>query len=284
MTEYRLIDCGDQKKLEQVGEYLIIRPCPQAMWPKTLDAEWTKAVSEFQRGEGEKGTWKNLNPNPELKRKNAGPGIPENWTVESQDGLKWQVEPNQFGNIGIFTEHWIYAPSLPSFFNKKDKILNLFSYTGSNAMGLIKAGFEVTAVDSSSAAMDSYTMNLGLNALSRNGQRLILEDAQKFMQKEEKRAAKYGGIIIDAPSYGRGTKGEVFKIEENLIKLLELSKQILLPNGKIILTLHSPRFTPTILKVMIQKLFPNKTVETSEIIQECQSKIPLPSGFLVKIY
>ncbi len=284
MTEYRLIDCGDQKKLEQAGEYRIIRPCPQAMWPKTLDAEWAKAESEFMRGEGEKGVWKNLNPNPEVKRKQAGPGIPENWTVESPDGLKWQVEPNQFGNIGIFTEHWIYAPSLVDFFNKKDKILNLFSYTGSNAMGLIKAGFEVTAVDSSSAAMDSYTMNLGLNSLSRNGQRLILEDAQKFMQKEEKRAAKYGGIIIDAPSYGRGTKGEVFKIEENLIKLLELSKQILTPNGKIILTLHSPRFTPTILKVMIQKLFPNKTVETSEIIQICESKIPLPSGFLVRIY
>jgi len=284
MTEYRLIDCGDQKKLEQVGEYRIIRPCPQAMWPKTLEAEWEKADSIFVRGEGEKGYWKNLKPNQDVKRKQAGQGVPETWITTSKEGIQWQVEPNDFGNIGIFTEHWIYAPSLATFFDKKEKILNLFSYTGSNAMGLIAQGFQITAVDSSNAAMDSYTMNMGLNKFSRVGQRLILEDAVKFLQKEERREALYGGIMIDAPSYGRGTKGEVFKIEDNLIKLLELSKQILLPNGKIVLTLHSPRFTPTILKVMIQKLFPDKTVEAEEIIQICESKVPLPSGFLVKIY
>ena len=284
MTEYSLIDCGDQKKLEQVGEYRIIRPCPQAMWPKTLLDEWTKADSEFYRGEGEKGIWKNLKPKAVVKRNKAGQGIPENWVAESKDGLKWQVEPNEFGNIGIFTEHWIYAPSLTTFFQKDAKILNLFSYTGSNAIGLIRKGFQVTSVDSSSSAMDSYTMNLGLNNLSRVGQRLILEDVQKFLQKEERRDAKYGGIIIDAPSYGRGTKGEVFKIEEGLVKLLEMAKNLLDRNGRIILTLHSPRFTPTILRVMVQKLFPTKTVETEEIIQTCQSNIPLPSGFLVKVY
>ena len=284
MSQYSLIDCGDQKKLEQVGDYLIIRPCPQAMWPKTLEKEWQQADSEFYRGEGEKGIWKNLKPNPDVKRNKAGAGIPETWIVESPDGLKWQVEPNEFGNIGIFTEHWMYSIGLPSFFRKDDKILNLFSYTGSNAMALINAGFQVTAVDSSHSAMDSYTMNLGLNSLSRTGQRLILEDAQKFLNKEERREAKYGGIMIDAPSYGRGTKGEVFKIEENLVKLLEHAKAMLAPRGKIILTLHSPRFTPTILRVMIQKLFPDKTVESEEIIQTCKSGIPLPSGFLVKIY
>lgn len=283
MSTYRLLDCGDQKKVEIFGDYKLIRPCPQALWHITRPDLWENADSEFVRVEGEKGRWKPTSLPEGLKRKHAGMGVPANWEIQSPDNLHWQVEPNDFGNIGVFTEHWQYAPQMPDFFQNGRKILNLFTYSGSNCVALVKAGFAVTAVDSSKSAMDTYTYNLGLNKLSREGQRLILEDAYKFIAREVRREVLYDGVMIDAPSYGRGTKGEVFKIEDDLVKLLLSCKQLLNPQGRLVLTLHSPRFTPVSLEVLCQTLFPNKNVQAQEIIQTCESGIRLPSGFLVKI-
>jgi 23S rRNA (cytosine1962-C5)-methyltransferase len=283
MSNYRLLDCGDQQKVEIFGEYKLIRPCPQALWPKTKPELWNDADSEFVRGEGEKGHWRALKNPDGLKRKQVGSGLASDWETSSADGLNWQIEPNEFGNIGVFTEHWSYAPSLVDFFDKNGKILNLFSYSGSNCVALVKAGFKVTVVDSSKSAMDTYTYNLGLNNLSREGQRLILEDVFKFIAREERREAKYDGIIMDAPSYGRGTKGEVFKIEDDLVKLLKTCKNLLSSKGKMVLTLHSPRFTPVLLEILCQQIFTNKKVICSEIVLNCESGIRLPSGFLVKI-
>jgi 23S rRNA (cytosine1962-C5)-methyltransferase len=276
---YHLLDCGDQKKVEQFGQYKLIRPCPQALWPITKPELWTNADSEFVRGEGEKGRWKALKTSDGA----LGGGFPAHWEVESPDGLKWLVEPNEFGNVGIFTEHWTYANDLIGFFPLRGKILNLFTYSGSNCLTLVRAGYKVTAVDSSKSAMDTYTYNLGLNNLSREGQRLILEDVYKFVAREQRRGATYDGIMIDAPSYGRGTKGEVFKIEDDLVRLLKVVKDLLAPQGKLVLTLHSPRFTPVSLEIICQQIFPNCPVEAKEIIQVCQSGMRLPSGFLVKV-
>jgi 23S rRNA (cytosine1962-C5)-methyltransferase len=283
MSAYRLLDCGDQKKVEIFGDYKLVRPCPQALWQITKPELWNDVDSEFVRVEGEKGKFKAQNISEGVKRKHAGMGVPEEWVVQSRDGLSWQIEPNEFGNIGVFTEHWTYAPELVNYFEKDAKILNLFTYSGSNCISLVKAGFKVTAVDSSKSAMETYTYNLGLNNLSRDGQRLILEDVYKFIAREERREAKYGGIMIDAPSYGRGTKGEVFKIEDHLVKILETCKNLLDKNGKIVLTLHSPRFTPISLEILCQQLFKDKKVEAREIVQNCESGVRLPSGFLVKI-
>jgi 23S rRNA (cytosine1962-C5)-methyltransferase len=234
----------------------------------------------------------------------------------------WQVEPNDLGNVGVFFEHWEYAPDLVEFFGKKQdennldaqnlkedlgvenwdenqlnsekttvsnnqaptiKILNLFTYSGSNCVSLVKAGLGITAVDSSKTAMDLYNKNLDNNKLKRDGQRMILEDVDKFVEREIRRNAEYDGIMIDAPSYGRGRKGELFKIEENLVRLLKSCQKILKPSGKLVLTLHSPRFTPKILEILVGQIFVDKKVECSEILQKCQSGAPLPSGFLVKV-
>jgi len=279
MSKYRLLDCGDQKKVEIFGDYKLIRPCPQALWEPFDKSLWEDADSFYEKTEGEKGSWKNA----KVKDKRNKTGIPVEWEVESQDGLKWKIEPNEFGNLGVFTEHWIYAKELTEFLDK-GPVLDLFSYTGSNIMALVKSGFKVTVVDSSRSAMDGFTYNMGLNKFSRQGHKLILEDCIKFISRESRRGRKYQSIIIDAPSFGRGTKGEVFKIQDSLTKLVNSSKSILEPNGKLVLTLHSPRFTPHILRIFMQQLFPNKTVETSEILNICESGAELPSGFLVKVY
>jgi 23S rRNA (cytosine1962-C5)-methyltransferase len=286
---YRLLDCGNQKKVEILGmddngkPIKVIRPCPQAMWDVEDPKLWLNPDSEFVIGGGEKGQWKNLKPDPELKRKHQGQGIPDSWEMESPDGIKWVIEANEHGNIGVFTEHWTYVADIQKKFQKNARVLNLFTYSGSNAVWLAKQGYRITAVDSSKAAMDRYTANLDNNEISRNGHKLVLEDVYKFIAREERRESQYDVIMIDAPSYGRGTKGEVFNIEDDFTKLLKTSSKLLSKNGLMVITLHSPRFTPAVLKIITQKLFPKKTVETSEIINMCESGIGLPSGFLVVV-
>lgn len=271
--KYRLLDCGDYKKVEFLGEYKIIRPCPQACWEPFDKNLWKNPDVEFKRTGEEKGEYVKISSRT----------LPKDWTIENEHGIKWEINPNEFGNIGVFTEHWVYAYDLPKFFESK-KILNLFTYSGSSCVNLVNDDFAVTAVDSSKVALSSYTRNLELNGLSRDGQRLILEDCYKFIAREERREAKYDGIMVDAPSYGRGTKGEVFKIEEDLKKILLSCKKILSEKGRMIVTLHSPRFTPKVLEILVSQIFDTKTIETEEILNPCESGVMLPSGFLVKIY
>jgi 23S rRNA (cytosine1962-C5)-methyltransferase len=284
MTSYRLLDCGNQEKIEKLGDYTVVRPCPQAIWKPFNPKLWESADARFDRTVGEKGIWKALKNPENLKRKHLGSGLPENWEITSQSKLKWRVRPNDFGNIGVFTEHWQYAPTLVNWFDKKGKVLNLFAYTGSNALDLVKAGYKVTVVDSSSVALDDYTYNMGLNQLHREGQRFILEDVYKFLAREVRRKSQYESIICDAPSFGRGTKGEVFAIEEDLIKILEATRDLLTKKGRMVLTLHSPRFTPMILQILVTQIFAKKQVEVNEILNPCESGVQLPSGFLVKIW
>jgi 23S rRNA (cytosine1962-C5)-methyltransferase len=274
---YRLIDCGDKMKLEQLGKFAVIRPCPQAIWDKTKPNLWKEGEidAEFVRTTEEKGVWNWKIP--EYK-------IPTNWTLQSKNGLKWEIMPNDFGNISVFVEHWQYVEKLAKEFTPNGKILNLFTYSGSNCVYLASKGFKITAVDSSKSAMNSYAANLSANNIDREGHKLVLEDCFKFVQREVRREAKYDAIQIDAPSYGKGTKKELFKIEDHLTQLLKECKKLITDDGKIVMTLHSPRFTPAILKIMCQQLFPDKKITSEEILVPCESGIDLPSGFLVKIY
>jgi 23S rRNA (cytosine1962-C5)-methyltransferase len=276
---YQLLDCGDGLKLEDFGGWKIIRPAPQAMWGKFKPEMWESADSEFTRTEGEKGSWK------ALSRKAGTPsGLPEEWDIVNDDGIKFVITPNQFGNVGVFTEHWSYVPELGEELDPKSPILNLFTYSGSNCVGLAKRGFKIVAVDSSKSAMNMYTTNLAQNGIDRSGHKLVLEDCFKFVEREGRRGSKYKTIMMDPPSYGRGTKGEIFAIEEHLTKLVKSCLTILTPDGELILTTHSPRFTPENLRIFIQSLMPERRVTVSEILNPCVSGVSLPSGMIVKSY
>lgn len=270
-TKYRLLDCGNKQKVELFGEYKLIRPCPQALWDITDSDLWKNPDAEFTRDNNEKGTWKIFTK------------LPKNWEITGLYDLTWQAEANDFGNLGVFTEHWSYIPDVLKIFDPKHQVLNLFSYTGSNSIPLVSNGYKLTVVDSSKNAMTDYATNLDLNKLSREGQRLILEDALKFITREVRRGNKYNSIMADAPSFGRGTKGEIFNIEDHLTTILEICKQLLTADGKMILTLHSPRFTPAILQILISSIFKDRQVTVTEILNHCDSGQDLPSGFLVKI-
>lgn len=280
---YQLLDCGNSKKLEKFGNFTLIRPAAQAIWqPKKLEL-WENADSEFIVEKGEKGKWKALK-NPEgIKRKKLGNGFDEFWDIQSKDGMNWTIVPNEFGNVGVFTEHWTYVEELSRQFNPKAQILNIFTYAGSNAVYLAKKGFKITAVDSSKVAISNYVNNLEKNKINREGHKLVCEDANKFMQRESRRGAKYKSIMVDAPSFGRGTKGEVFDIESDFAKLILNVKNVLDKDGKLVLTLHSPRYTPKVLENFLQDYFPGKTVSVQEILNPCEYNFALPSGFIAKV-
>jgi len=279
-NQYKLLDCGNQKKLEKFGKYTLIRPCPQAMWNPFAPELWTEADIEFKKTDGEKGQWHFLKKESEGKK----PRWQDlEWEVSSPDGILWQIFLNDYGNVGVFTEHWTYLEEIKKLFNPRKKVLNLFTYSGSSAVSLVKDGYKITAVDSSKAAMDTYTYNLGLNNLSRENQRLILEDAIKFTQREVRRGASYGAVMVDAPSFGRGTKKEVFKIEDDLIKLIRACWAVTDKDGYLLITLHSPRFTAGILEVILSQLMPGKKITVRETIQICQSGAKLPSGYFCLI-
>ncbi len=283
MNTYQLLDSGNRQKLEQVGPYKIIRPAPQAIWEPFNPSLWNDIDSEFVKEKGEKGSWK-PRKNPEgVKRKKLGTGLPENWFVDSPSGLQFKVEPNDYGNIGIFPEHWIYSNELNNLLPKKSKVLNVFTYTGSNCLDLVKSGHLVTVVDSAKTAISGYTFNLGLNKLSRQGQRLVLEDAIKFLDREIRRESKYDCVMIDAPSYGRGTKKEVFDIDESLIKLFQNAKRLAKKDGIVIFTLHSPRYTQAALKQSLEQIFEGKNINIQELMLEAESKSYLTSGTFVQI-
>ena len=276
---YRLLDCGNGQKLEDFGGWKIVRPAPQAMWDKYSPDLWKEIDSEFLRTEGEKGMWK-------AKSKKAGTptGLPEEWEIINDDGVTFSIVPNQFGNLGVFTEHWSYVNELAEEFDRRSPILNLFTYSGSSCIGLAKRGFKIVAVDSSKSAMNLYTTNLDQNGVNRGGHKLVLEDCYKFVEREGRRGSKYQSIMLDPPSYGRGTKGEVFAIEEHLAKLVKSCLAILAPDGELILTTHSPRFTPENLRIFIQSLMPSRKVTVREILNKCESGVSLPSGMIVKSF
>lgn len=283
MSTYQLLDSGNGRKLEQVGDYTIIRPAPQAIWEPFSPELWDNADSEFIKEKGERGVWRARKIPDGVKRKAMGQGIPDSWIVVSPTGIRYHVEPNDFGNIGFFPEHWLYAGDLAPLLAPRSKVLNVFTYTGSNALDLVKAGHDVTVVDSAKTAITTYTNNMESNTLSRKGQRLILEDAVKFMDREVRRKSRYDMVMIDAPSYGRGTKKEIFDLEKKLIKLFENARDLTTRTGSIIFTLHSPRYTHAGLKQTLLQIFPKREIVIQELLLEASNDSYLPSGTLIQI-
>lgn len=283
LKPYILLDAGNGKKVEMVGEYKMIRPSPQAIWEPFDEKLWENADTEFERTAAEKGVWRVRKIPEGVKRRVLGMGVPENWEIINEKGTVFNIEPNQFGNIGVFTEHWSYTDTLLKLFDKKKPVLNLFTYTGSNCMDLAKHGYKIVAVDSSKSSLNGYTNNLQENSVNRQGHKIVLEDCEKFVLREIRRNNKYSSIMVDAPSFGRGTKGEVFNIEDDFVKLIKNVAKLLDKDGKVIITNHSPRFTPKSLEITIAQIFKNKKVTVQEIVQKATSGAELPSGYLVVV-
>lgn len=233
--DYELLDSGEGQKLERFGSFSIARPDPQALWPKRLpDFAWGRADATFHAKSALKGSGKGSAKGttaPEWKKK---AGTPERWNV-SLGGLDFYVKPTSFKHVGIFPEqlsnwHWIgeqITRAKKADPKRKISVLNLFGYTGGATLAAAKAGAEVVHVDGSKVAIGWAKENAELSKLDKKPIRWILDDARAFVKREIKRGNRYDGIIMDPPAFGHGPKKESWKIEEDLLALLNMCKTLL---------------------------------------------------------
>ena len=278
IQNYRLLDSGSERKLEQVGPYLIERQCPVAFWKAKLPASsWSKAVAVHVRSEKGGGHWN-------FKAKN----LPPFWWV-LWGGLKLKVKLTSFGHLGFFAEQ---ASQWQWFQNKvvelqkagleRPKILNLFAYTGGSSLSLAKAGAVVSHVDAAKGIVDWGRENAAENDIAdisenRGGVRWIVDDVLKFLHKEARRGNLYDGFVMDPPSYGRGPDGEVFKIEEQILPLFDaLTKVVKKDISLAHFSCHTPGFSPEVLKNLCREHFPSIVEGQSE---SGEMKVPSESGF-----
>lgn len=219
-NHYELLDSGEGEKLERYGDFVLSRPDPQSLWRKSLpQKEWDKADAIFLR-DGRATEWK-------FKK-----DIPKKWEIDF-NGLKFWIKPTAFKHTGLFPEqasNWIWFQNLIRGAKRDISVLNLFGYTGGASLAAAQAGAKVCHVDGSKSAIAWARENAELSGLTDKPIRWILDDAVKFVGREIKRGNKYDGIIMDPPSFGHGPTGEMWKIEENFLDLLDSCKKVLSDN------------------------------------------------------
>ncbi|MDJ0920600.1 MAG: class I SAM-dependent methyltransferase [Henriciella sp.] len=212
-SEYALIDSGDGHKLEQFGSQRIIRPDPQAFWPAAspVDSWSADAVFDAKSGDDERGNWKLINP-----------AAPDTWPMQWQ-GLKLNARRTPFRHLGLFQEHsvhWAFAQDRIRAAARPIRLLNLFGYTGMMSLAAAQAGAEVTHLDASPKSNAYGREHQTLSGLADRKIRWIDDDAMKFTAREIRRGNRYDAIVLDPPKFGRGTKNETWRFEEDLPGLL----------------------------------------------------------------
>jgi len=216
LPDYALLDSGDGEKLETFSGYTVIRPDPRALWQKSQEEKmWNTADSRYIRTSSECGSW-NIKRTP-----------PDPWRFRYKD-YSFLLRPTDFKHVGIFPEqavNWEWMEGVIK--GKQPSILNLFAYTGGATAVAAKNNAFVTHVDSVKSTISWANENCRLNNIPPNRVRWIEDDAYKFVTREAKRGKTYDGLIMDPPRFGRGSKGEVWKLEEDLPKLLLTCKSIL---------------------------------------------------------
>jgi 23S rRNA (cytosine1962-C5)-methyltransferase len=215
--DYELLDAGEQEKLERFGKFVFIRPEPKALWHKSLDEKaWRTAIAHYERSSGGGGRWQYYQQ------------IPSSWQMHWRN-LTFLVQPTGFKHMGVFPEQasiWEFIQQKISQANRPINVLNLFAYTGGSTLAAASAGAKVTHLDAEKEILTWARENARLSGLGEKPIRWIPDDAITFVKREIKRGNKYDAIIMDPPKFGRGTQREVWKIEEDLPRLLDLCQQV----------------------------------------------------------
>ncbi len=272
---YALLDSGNGQKLEQFGDFVLARPAAQALWkPQLAKERWERADALFTRDEGNR--W--------ILRKK----LPPFWTAEVE-GIRFKIAPTDFGHLGVFPEHstlWKPMQAAIRQTRQQPNILNLFAYSGGATLAAAKAGARVCHLDASKGMVAWARENAQLNQLNEAPIRWIVDDVIKFLTRELKRGVFYDGIILDPPSFGRGAQGEVFKIERDLLEILDLCRKLLTPKPLfVILSSHTPGFTPLVMHHLLRQiLHPMGQIAYAEMIIPSESGFDLPCGGFARWY
>lgn len=215
--DYELIDAGSELRYERFGKYTVIRPDPQAIWPADT-SKWDADLTFNRDGEG-------------AERWIRKPEAPDSWVIQYKD-LKLLVKPTSFKHMGVFPEqaaNWDWtSEKLAAQKSESVKVLNLFAYAGAASLAASAAGAEeVVHLDSSKEIIEQAKQNVEVAGLYDKHIRFIVDDVLKFVKRETARGRKYHGIIMDPPKFGRGTSGQIWKLEEHLPELLNICKELL---------------------------------------------------------
>ncbi len=270
---YELIDSGANMKLERFGDIIVARPETQAVWAKAQPERWNVAQAVFQFGD-KKGSWDQIKP------------VPESWDV-SWENITFIAKLTGFKHTGIFPEqapNWAWAREQIQKL-EKPQVLNLFGYTGIASVAAAKAGAFVTHVDASKQSIQWAKENAKKSSLPEDSVRWILDDALAFAKREARRGAKYDGIILDPPAFGRGAKGEVWHIEEGLPELLDTLKEILSdkPGAFFLVNGYAAGYASRSFAQAVESTFGTVNGESGELlIQESGSERVIPAGIYVR--
>lgn len=217
-NDYQILDMANGEKLEKWNNITLVRPDPQIIWKqKTYQEKWKKADAKYSRSNTGGGAW------------NYNKKLPSAWQVKYKD-LVFNIKPMGFKHTGLFPEqavNWDWMINKIKSTNKEIRVLNLFAYTGGATVACLSAGASVCHVDSSKGMVSWAKENVTSSGLQDRKVRYIVDDVVKFVNREIRRGNKYDAIIMDPPSYGRGTNGEVWKFEDNIYDLVELCSKVL---------------------------------------------------------
>lgn len=260
--DYECLDAGNKEKLERWGDIILRRPDPQVLWPIfNEDQTWLKPHARYYRSKSGGGHW-------EFMKK-----LPEQWTVNYGD-LCFKVAPTGFKHTGLFPEqaaNWDFMMNQIEQADREIRVLNLFAYSGGATMACAKAGAqEVVHVDASKGMVAWAKENMQLSHLCDRKIRFIVDDVLKFVAREKRRGRTYHAIIMDPPSYGRGPNGEMWKLEEQLIVLIQACLEILDEDPLFFLVnSYTTGFSSTVLYNILNhyllKKYPNGLIEAGEM-------------------
>lgn len=239
--DYQLLDCGDGMKHEQWGPYALVRPDPQIIWPRTGgNGRWENWDGFYHRSETGGGKWEYRQP------------LPDHWSIR-YGALAFKIHPTSFKHTGLFPEQavnwdWFTARiKAAKTAGREVSVLNLFGYTGAATVAAAAAGASVCHVDAAEGMVKWCKENAALSGLAAAPVRYITDDCLKFVRREIKRGRKYDAIIMDPPTYGRGSTGEMWKLEDHLWELLKECQEVLSDRPVFFLiNAYTARLSPTV--------------------------------------
>ena len=269
--DYEVIATGNGEKLERWKDIVLLRPDPQVIWDSARDLSKDPTLNaHYHRESTGGGHWNNIKP------------MPTSWVCKYKD-LSFMIKPMGFKHTGLFPEqavNWDIMIDLIRKANRPIKILNLFGYTGGATVACTYAGAEVTHVDASRGMVDRCHENIRLSGLDDKPIRYIVDDCFKFVEREIRRGKKYDAIIMDPPNYGRGPKGEVWKLEDNLDAFVKTCSKVLSDNPLFVLiNSYTSGLQPMVLSNILNIAFAGGDTEAYEIgIPTKDRGIVLPCG------
>jgi 23S rRNA (cytosine1962-C5)-methyltransferase len=271
--DFELIDMHMGEKLERWGEVFTVRPDPQIIWPGDPTCmHWRNCHLRYHRSKSGGGSWEKIKP------------CPPSWHIHWKE-LTFRVQPTDFKHMGLFPEqaaNWRWIIQKVRGSHNQPRVMNMFGYTGAATVAAAFAGAHVTHVDAAKGMNQWAKENAALSGVSETNLRFITEDALSFVQREVRRGKRYDALIMDPPSYGRGTSGEIWKIEDRLYTLVTNCVQLLSDNPLFFLiNSYTTGFSSVAAANILKKLLQG-TIDSGDVGIPAANGLTLPCGFYAR--